>query len=1196
MAREKQTRKMIAMALAASVATSAMPVTAFADTVDNGDGTSTTTTTTNSDGSSREVTTSVKGEGTTSAPKVTATITIDKDANGKETSRVESTTTESSNKDENGVGRSETETTTTTTTPNGNGEKVVTDVDKSWSETTTGSVTQADTPKAEQAEMESQISKFPGSTLPDSTTDATDPTGNGQNQDVNNNGEDDVDKFVSDFKEGSTASSTTTTEGSQKEHHTDISRDEDEPLEDSGNVSGSETTTNTVVKVDKDEKPVSTTEGTATLLPENQQPQDEIDGGTWSGSTSMDSEDVGNAFIPDVELDKDEITDVMEDEQDLSASINGAVAPGTTVSTTEQLYKDWKETYNAMVDKATGEVKDAAKTEAKTVKDASDNDVTMSEPTGGEAVQNIDGSTSYTYTSNGETATDTYEKKVIVTKSTDANGNVTFTTTTELIVTPKVGTQAGDPTTAPMPGKETPEYSYTFGEVVENGATEGQPVSKTEVKLPDKPEVGVSTTDDEGKTMTVTEVKEYTEVIDGVETVVGYEKVIEIKNADGEVIGTGSEVVKGEVTTTTSTKEVEKTTTIDTYTQTTTVTEKQIEKQVTTSTVTMDVDDVTRTLIVKLLSANTNYDKGHGTLENMSSIAPALGWASEGGYGGAILNADGTINKIFALNTKTEYAGNDTTADEDLWWFKQFQGNTTGNAPIIEPGGDLNEGTKSIFDDVFYKNGAGDTVYVKAENDKFLMFGQGLFSELYVGRTDPDDTKEQEKNYSVHQYILKDENGNDFYAYCVEMGQPVKWNTNYVIENLDEVDYIVGDLEDKNEDGKYDEEDGYTTEQIENAKNDAKEHIRSIVLNGFWGTASGDNSLESVKTILKNYLNKTYTGDELTRRLAAADQLSAGQAMSATQAAIWHYGNDGGQYITDLEQIIKYSARAGLAGETNDSDLSATGIINTNVSGLFQALINLPTTQIEDKESNLIDLEDITATITAKEKVADGTEDVDKDGKIDNKYNTDVSFTLAVVPGANDSLNVVVVDNNNNILARHDLNTFGNTGNNIKTTDKNGNTTYTMKNIELTEGVTINLSIDGTQHLKNGVYVYRSENFDTSRVNDPHSQTMIGIASGEREVSLDMNLTFSVEDPADATVSGSKSGHKQSRTEKTTHKENYVKTDTVVTALMEVTTTTTTTTEKEWSGEYEETWSYSGNNNNGPTDPTDPKSEASGLR
>lgn len=51
MAKEKQTQRMLAMALAASVATGAMPVTAFADVVTNPDGSTTETTTDTDTGS-----------------------------------------------------------------------------------------------------------------------------------------------------------------------------------------------------------------------------------------------------------------------------------------------------------------------------------------------------------------------------------------------------------------------------------------------------------------------------------------------------------------------------------------------------------------------------------------------------------------------------------------------------------------------------------------------------------------------------------------------------------------------------------------------------------------------------------------------------------------------------------------------------------------------------------------------------------------------------------------------------------------------------------------------------------------------------------------------------------------------------------------------------------------------------------------
>ncbi len=65
MAKEKQTQKMLAMALAASVAAGAMPIPAFADVVTDKDSTTETTT----DGTTEKSTT-ITGDGTADVPTV----------------------------------------------------------------------------------------------------------------------------------------------------------------------------------------------------------------------------------------------------------------------------------------------------------------------------------------------------------------------------------------------------------------------------------------------------------------------------------------------------------------------------------------------------------------------------------------------------------------------------------------------------------------------------------------------------------------------------------------------------------------------------------------------------------------------------------------------------------------------------------------------------------------------------------------------------------------------------------------------------------------------------------------------------------------------------------------------------------------------------------------------------------------------
>ena len=1071
MTKTKQTRRMIAMALAASVATSAMPVTAFADTVTNADGSTTTTnSTTNADGSTTTNSTTTSADGNT-VSNTTAT--------------------------DDGKGNTSSTTTTTENTAGG-GLKVTVEVVKD-STSTTDNQTPDSTPDA----------------TPDSTPDSAegsngDPTGQGGTGDVTGDGNTDAtDEFVSSFveQENTETKNETTDISHTEESTTTETKANGFKTGESGTNSGSESSSTVVVEVEKQEIPDQEATDAANAnagTPDVDQPENPVDEqlGQFddNNNQAMTDDELEDVNAPELDLEFD-----ANAEQDLTGSVttdgpvnNGVDEDGNPVQTVVKEYlKDWTETYNALVEKATATVTGAAQAEAQTVKDADGNAVTMGAVT---ATENKDANgkvTSYTYTCQDETGK--YVKTVTVTPTTDADGNVTFTTTAELVVTPdyeKTGEESAE--------LKAPEYSYEFGDVEET-----QAVPTVDVVMPAAPEVGAVATDEATKkTMTTVAVEDHYEDVlgDGNMVKVGYKKTVEIKNEFGEVIGTGYEIVKGDVTVKEVVeKTVNKTTTIDTFTQTTTTEERTVTKEVTTSTVTMDVSETYRKLIVKMLSAGVTGD--HGDIDTLTSII-----ANRGYYENLYTNDD--------LRKEMQWVGTNTTTGPN--------------------------GSRDMNNVTHY-----------AQAGEFDLVGYGMYSDLLVWR---DKANGDDMYGDVRQYILHDSEGNDFYTYCVEMGQGLNWGSDYVVENLDEVDYFKGGQE-------------------------AKDHIRTIVLNGFWGssdtvynedgsvkTEAEKGSMDAVKAMLKE---NNWTDAEIA-------SLTPGQAMAATQAAIWYYGNDGGQKLHDLDHIIRRSYNAGWVGE-NEVD-------NTNVVKMFNTLIGLDTTVApEEKETNLIDLEDITATITAKEKVENGTEDIDNDGKVDDKYNTDVSFTLAVIPGDNDSLNVVVVDNHGTVLESKDLRTFGSTGDYVKTTDGNGNTTYTMKNIQLTEGVTINLSIDGTQHLKNGVYVYRSENFDTSNVDAPHSQTMVGIAEGKRDVSLDMNLTFSVDDPTDATQSSSKSGHTNSRNDKKITKTNSAEREMVVTALMEVTTTTTTTTGNEWDGGYAETWTEPSGGGSDPKDPEDPK-------
>lgn len=83
----------------------------------------------------------------------------------------------------------------------------------------------------------------------------------------------------------------------------------------------------------------------------------------------------------------------------------------------------------------------------------------------------------------------------------------------------------------------------------------------------------------------------------------------------------------------------------------------------------------------------------------------------------------------------------------------------------------------------------------------------------------------------------------------------------------------------------------YTMENVEDAEyynDDAAKHIKAITFNGYWGTESGTGSLKSIKSALKDYI-KANPDCGITE--ADVDKLTAGEAQTATQLAIWTYGN-----------------------------------------------------------------------------------------------------------------------------------------------------------------------------------------------------------------------------------------------------------------------------------------------------------------
>lgn len=354
----------------------------------------------------------------------------------------------------------------------------------------------------------------------------------------------------------------------------------------------------------------------------------------------------------------------------------------------------------------------------------------------------------------------------------------------------------------------------------------------------------------------------------------------------------------------------------------------------------------------------------------------------------------------------------------------------------------------------------------------------------------------------------------------------------------------------------------YTVENLEDAEyynEESANHIRAIAANAYWGTVGTNEdgtpvtgSLAAVKQMMANAKdsegNPVFTQDQI-------DGLTEGEALTASQMAIWKYGNpyqaedkniyldastlDYNSYQGESnwtystahlkekirEQII---AEQGLDMETMDeSALEAlnqqvneryyveAAAVKDRINALANHLMSLSlsaeeagTTQVIN-EKNFIENMSMTVGEMVKE---------DADGNGSNSYNVDFTFSLVVTPGANDDLIVKVVNSKGEVVGTGRIAGDGtqDSGFNTVTYDKETNS-YTLKDMELIEGseTKFNLKLEGAQYLDEGVYIYTSEVRD-----GVSSQTFVGIAEGYKsvDVAMEVDLTFHVKEGTVTTV------------------------------------------------------------------------------
>lgn len=322
------------------------------------------------------------------------------------------------------------------------------------------------------------------------------------------------------------------------------------------------------------------------------------------------------------------------------------------------------------------------------------------------------------------------------------------------------------------------------------------------------------------------------------------------------------------------------------------------------------------------------------------------------------------------------------------------------------------------------------------------------------------------------QLLLVDEKGNVHIVYCADLETYTQDNYRYDMENVFEANYY---------------------------NQDEAEMIVAIASNGFWGTEEGLGSMEAVRKFLKE--NSDLTESEINK-------LTEKEAITATQAAIWKYGNSG-DTLLDENKI----------SDGNDYWDWYNNKWNTDSSSRIQALYEALTGITPEEAESIANLNPVVATeetfatssvitVGGKSEAEEYAEVNNDDNSENDVYDTSIEFTMAFMPTANDDLIVQVLDGDK-VIAQRRLSAEKSIGAiSPSSTNALGEHVYVIDDLPLAEGVNITLNLNGTQNLGQGVYLYSSE-----IKGGVSSQTFVGIAQGTREVNLNVNLKFEVNEP-----------------------------------------------------------------------------------
>ena len=351
--------------------------------------------------------------------------------------------------------------------------------------------------------------------------------------------------------------------------------------------------------------------------------------------------------------------------------------------------------------------------------------------------------------------------------------------------------------------------------------------------------------------------------------------------------------------------------------------------------------------------------------------------------------------------------------------------------------------------------------------------------------------KKVEYQYDDNGNLVLDENGNPVYDLVSQnsqhVAQMILWGNDgqpyyaYSIASSEEA--LVGPFSS-----------GYEAAELsksEQFKDDpeAQAHIRGIATHGYWGASNeqaenGEYETGSLAKIKAEMIAAVEAGLELNLNgsidkeaiLAAIENLNEGDALVATQAALWAYT----QGTTDN---IDGEVTKVLTGEF-------TGDSNGYTSLIYQYLL---TVTEQEEEVTAIDQESM--NLVVGDKVEEGV------------YTASLNFSLTVVPGENDELCVVLKYVDADGTLQTVTKTLG------EELVANEDDSYTLTGLKLSENqdIEFDLKLEGIQYLEDAVLVHTATHTNTMKeagtIGARHS-TLVSVADVGASVSSGVNFTM----------------------------------------------------------------------------------------